>query len=75
MTSRKIATAFKELYDADVSPASDIKGHRCRDGAGCRMAKPRPESSVGQSRHQQIRFSGSWHQYRRSEETAGYVAD
>ena len=49
---------------------TDIKGHRCRDGAGCRMAKPptgcyavypivylwlyRPESSAGQSRHQQI---------------------
>lgn len=67
---------------------TDIKGHRCREGTGCRTAKPtsgctlphclswlyRPESSAGLSRHQQIGVPGTVHQYRRSERTAGDAA-
>ncbi|WP_416041986.1 IS256 family transposase [Edwardsiella ictaluri] len=37
MTTREIAAAFKELYDADVTGAG-LEGHRRRNGAGYRMA-------------------------------------
>lgn len=40
MTTREIAAAFKELYDADVSPALISKVTDAVMEAGCRMAKP-----------------------------------
>lgn len=84
MTTREIAAAFKELYDADVSPALISKvtdavmeqvvewQNRPLDAVYPRLY--RSESSAGQSRHQQIGVPGTGHQYRRSERTARYVA-
>lgn len=40
MTTREIAAAFKELYDADVPPALMSKVTDAVMEQGCRMAKP-----------------------------------
>ena len=38
MTTREICTAFKELYDADVSASLISKVNQCGNGTSCRMA-------------------------------------
>ena len=37
MTTREICTAFKELYDADVSASLISKVNQCGNGTSCRM--------------------------------------
>ncbi len=87
MTTREIAAAFKELYDADVSPALISK---VTDAVMEQVVEwqNRPLDAVypivyldcivlkvrQDSRIINKSVFGTGHQYRRSERTAGYVA-